>query len=284
MKKRRNNLEDYMKVHNLAIGFRDGNKDDGIELIRCFKSYIDHYVDLIKFGEFDYTNKSIKKFVSIFYYNSNNKTEFLSCWSERAKNISELFSNIEKEEAQSVVRYSILKMAKSYNSKEPTFHTYVSRCLHLIIYQETKKYISDPLSNYSSLECEIDGDIDESLVLAEKILFKKRHILGYNINENDDIINKIDIYDKINNSRISKKVLNFEELDDSFLDINWINGITCSRAFKNLTPFERKLLIEHEVLNKTDTEIANEYGYVRATINRKRLKAISKIKEEMNIN
>lgn len=276
----KNDLEVYNKIHNLVIEFQNGNKDSGLDLLECFKNYTNKYVDLIKFGIFETKNKSLKKFISIFFRNINwklykdfNNPDNLNFWNNRAQRISSIFGDISKEEVTSIVQYSILKMAKIYNSKNPTFHTYISRCLHYFIYNEVKKLIKDPVANSIDLYC----DNLDKCTLAEMIMLNKTNFYEDSY-EKDQIDERINIEFEINKSDISIKSNNLEAMEDSFLDINWINGITCSEQFKELTPFERKIILDHTIYKKTDTQIANEYGCVRATINRKRLKAISKIK------
>ena len=70
------------------------------------------------------------------------------------------------------------------------------------------------------------------------------------------------------------------------LNFNWTNGITCSELFKDLTSYEREIIILSFIKNKTDIEIGNIYGCHRATINEHKKKAVNKIKKiaiELNI-
>lgn len=279
-------LEKYIKVHNLALEFKNGNEESGLELIGCFSSYVSQYILLIKCGEFIPTNKSIYKFISLFYsthsnYNKNLKyrDSIKGYWTSEAKYIARLFSSLDKEDVESTLKYVLLKMAKNYKSEEPRFHTYVSRCFHYFLYNELTKYIKDVFCNNAYvLHTNINNE--EPYILAEKLASTKNQCNDIS-DEYDSVINKVDYLSLINKSDMALQESNVDEYNEDFLDINWINGITCSKIFKELTPFERKLLIEHDVYKKSDKQISEECGYVRVTINRKRLKAVNKLKKAL---
>lgn len=61
-------------------------------------------------------------------------------------------------------------------------------------------------------------------------------------------------------------------------NINWVNGITCNKIFKTLTPFEREILIMSYLDKKKNSEIADICGVCRATINRKKQATIETLK------
>jgi DNA-directed RNA polymerase specialized sigma24 family protein len=54
------------------------------------------------------------------------------------------------------------------------------------------------------------------------------------------------------------------------LDINWVYGYTCSEAFEQFTPLDRKILRMRYVEGLSDAEIARTTGYHINTINRRR--------------
>ena len=64
------------------------------------------------------------------------------------------------------------------------------------------------------------------------------------------------------------------------LNFNWTNGVTCSNLFKDLTPYEREIVILYYIKNKTDDEISSIYNMHRVTISNHRRKAVNKIKQK----
>ena len=66
-------------------------------------------------------------------------------------------------------------------------------------------------------------------------------------------------------------------------DISWVNGLTCSDTFKDLSVFQRKILIKYYLEDWNDRQIAEHLGAHVNTINQKRREAIKTICNEVGI-
>jgi RNA polymerase sigma factor (sigma-70 family) len=100
---------------------------------------------------------------------------------------------------------------------------------------------------------------------------------SFAIEEMIDVASRKNDIEKANTLTLKEQ----EELSSYDLDslnFNWTNGVTCSDLFKELTPYEREIIVLSFIKNKTDIEIGAIYGCHRATINEHKKRAVNKIK------
>lgn len=273
--------EDYLKIHNLAYQFKDGDQDSGLELIELFSPFLNRYVSLLFYGYFNLEHYSIKNFIKLFI---NNKKARASINSYKAKNIGgyiiarntvdkiqSFFDHLDITDIQNDIKYIFLNMAKKYNDKEkPSFHNYINKNFHFYAFRYFEKNSRDPLSrNFNQYDLCIDKEHDSSYDLYIEDI-------EYNISINQDIKNNNKVILNIDNSKKNENIYN-----DSFIDINWINGITCNEIFKVLNPFERKIIKYWYVDKNTDIEIGKMFGVIPSTISVRRSSAKKKLENEM---
>lgn len=273
-------IDDYIKIHENVLNYKHGHKELSVEIIKAFDLYLYKYVNLLKYGVFNIKDQSLKRFVSLYTPYSTNRKGFRNISIDTSNhniniqfrlyqtvhNLNNALNCYSEEELRNSLIIALLNMAMQYKDYgRPSFHTYVKNCFHFEVFKIIKDLIDYPLGNKNCTYGEISNDEDNWTEYLQETNANEELIL---INaDNERLI-------KNNKYGIPTKVSIFE--NDSLND-NWINGITCNEMFKQLIPFERKLIIEHYIHKKTDSEIADNYGLCRATINRKRLIAVNKL-------
>lgn len=280
MKDGRYDIEDYIKIHEDVLNYKHGHKELATNIINAFNLYLYKYVNLLKKGVFNIADHSLRKFVSLYTpYASNNKTfrkintdsynhvvTMNLRFQQTVSNLQMTLESYSEEEIMNCLIVALLKMAMQYKDySKPSFHTYVKNCFHYEALNAIKDLMATPLG--------------VKLTYYDNIANDEKTWEEYSqdtCNNEEEVIMQADCDNKVKNSKYGIPT-DANIFDDACLNDNWINGITCEGPFKELIPFERKLIIEHYIKKKTDTEIANDFGLCRATINRKRLIAISKL-------
>lgn len=253
-------IEDYEKLYQYVIGYQQGDKNSADKIIEAFKNFLLNYINLITYGTYKYNDYSLKRFIGLYTKrdsaDGNNEEEFKKKLEETSKKIQIMFSKYTKDEIKDELIAILLGMARKYKDyARPSFHNYVYKCFHYEAYRCLKALIKDPISRSNNGEymdaiyvrCKNHGDLEEP---------------SY-----DSLI----------------ETAKYEELTFQALDDRWIEGITCNEVFNCLTSFERIIIKAHYIDRETDENVANRYGVCRATINRKRLKAIKKLADNLKV-
>lgn len=275
---------DYVAVHNYALRYKDGDEESAEKLIECFNLFIYKYANFLAYGVCDINNYSLRSFVSL-YIDDKRYRKALPSYMHKpfvkyqfgiyATNTSALFKKYTFDELYNECICVLLSMAKRYKDSRPSFHNYVFKCFHYELERSLKKLIKDPLSK-------MDIPYDTQFVHAQNI--SVQNIYDYSYEALLDDINK---EVQLKNSETISVKDESTVYDLESLNINWINGITCSEEFKELTPFEREILVSNYISKKTDSQIADELGLCRATVNRKKSQAkkalYKKLKKEHKI-
>lgn len=256
---------DYYEVHQNALAFKNGNKDCGLMLINAFGEFLNYYSRLINYKEFDLNHKSTRAFIKMFMPNkkiAKNIHKFKRAKSinsfayEGAKNINKMFSHYSEPEVNTELIIVLLLMAKRYSDTKPSFHLYVQKMFHYTLMETVR-------SKFKNV-CVLDSTLSDNIDIQDT--FDNYYVSNKNI----------DKYYFLKNSS-KPKVKDYDCTDTRSLNNNWIQNITSTDIFKTLTAFEKMILIESYIYNKTDEEIATEYGTCRATINRRKMKAKNKL-------
>lgn len=269
---------DYIKVHQYALEYKEGNLESGEKLIEAFNLFIYRYANFLAYGVYDINNYSLRSFISLYIENKQYR-KFLHSYKYKpyiqqqfgqyALKTSALFEKYSFEELYNECVCVLLNMAKRYKDTRPSFHTYVFRCYHFELERNLKHLIKDVLVKMNT--------VDDYNVICN-------HMTQYD--KTDDIIEELNKQIAIKNSDNLTIDDEYSVYEQESLNLNWINGITCSDVFLILTTFERDLLVSNYILKKTDAQIAEELGLCRATVNRKKTEAkkkIQKILQEKNI-
>jgi hypothetical protein len=309
--------EDYKNLQKNLILYKEGNPEATNYIISVFHRFIKKYSDFIsgeKTGN-SYVeirkDKSLNKFINLFISKearakAQTPSEKISLFGETCGKIRNLFSKFEYWDIYNELTCTLLNMANKYKITKPgdefhkengTFHMYVTRCFHFDAYNSLNKIIGDPLAGkniysieddinnyseeYSSYSMTTDNAFGETVYnyAAQSIILKDT--------DTDKIIEHM--MEKADRDRLvhdsNKLVLKENNIDPyelEALNFNWTNGTTCSKAFQQLSSYEREILVLSFAQNKTDSEIANIYGCHRITIIKHKKIAIQKIYNALN--
>ena len=250
-------------------------------------------------------DKSLTKFISLFVSKSDrdkakHSNERALLFSDACIKIQKLFSKFEYWDIYNELicallnmanKYKITKEGDVYHKENGTFHMYVNKCFHFDAYNTLTKIAGDPLAHLKmfSIESEFEPEAItySSISKNSEANFSTIDKIGMRVilkdMDTDKIIEKMliksDRQKKL--EKCTSLVLKEEDVDPyemESLNFNWTNGNTCGDEFKNLTSYERELIVMSYVQNKTDAEIASIYGCHRITIVKHRKMAIEKIK------
>lgn len=250
-------------------------------------------------------DKSLTKFISLFISKSDrdkakDSSERALLFSDACVKIQKLFSKFEYWDIYNELicallnmanKYKITKEGDTYHKENGTFHMYVNKCFHFDAYNTLTKIAGDPLAHLKmfSIESEFEPEAItySSVCKNSEANFSTIDKVGMRVilkdMDTDKIIEKMlaksDRQKKL--EECTSLVLKEEDVDPyemESLNFNWTNGNTCGNEFKNLTSYERELIVMSYVQHKTDAEIASIYGCHRITIVKHRKMAIEKIK------
>ena len=285
----------YVKLQENVINYKHGNTKLSEDIVKSFEKFLYKYQNFFFYNIFDIKDSSLRKFVSLYFpLKSTNfdiqyihKPAYESFLKNSANKVRSYYRSIYDTEEDifcELVR-ALLNMAKRYSDYEkPSFHTYVQRCFHYELFNEHRSLTNDALCSLRKVS--VEGIEDNYSITTKEC--KKVFINKLSVNKEHIVVDELDKKIKLKNSNIPTIINDdFSVFDDSTLNLNWINGVTCNELFKTLSSFEREIVLEHSLNKKTDTEISKKYGLCRSTINRKRLIAVQKIKkylEEKGLN
>ena len=297
---------DYQELQRNLILYKEGNQEAITYIIRIFHPFITKYTRFIVNGDLPYSkyidrkgverhkiSATISQFVSLFIEKKDDDTNKKKVFSSACLRIKTMFSKYEYGDIYNELVLALLNMANKYKITQEgdryhkangTFHMYISKCFHWEAYRYLSKLISDPLSHFEVVrlcdqfdDMDIENDIPEVFVEDETALFMLQEML-------DTTSRQSDIENANTLTLREQEPLSVYDVDS--LNFNWTNGVTCSELFKELTPYEREIIVLSFIKNKTDIEIGVIYGCHRATINEHKKRAVNKIKAkalELNI-
>jgi predicted DNA-binding protein (UPF0251 family) len=210
------------------------------------------------------TDETVRRYVNVYRRKYIVREQLY----ETSKKVSYILSQYGYEEMRAETIAVILEMAKCYKDKnKPSFHNYVDKCFYKWFWWKTERYFSDPVAK-SKVRYEEEFEKDE------------RSEVRFNM-----AIDVIDWYYQSTNflkdSRLKPKICK-NPFNNAIFDISWIDGYTCSKSFKTLTSFERKILKLYYIDKLKDQDIGEQCGVCRATINRRRMAAQRKLEAVIN--
>ena len=292
---------DYEELQRNLILYKQGNREATSYIIKIFHPFITKYVRFIVDGDLPYhkvivdnheyhrVSPTVSSFVSLFS-EKDSSVDRKKQFSNTCIKIRTLFSKYEYFDIYNELVLALLNMANKYKvivdvndphyKKNGTFHMYVSKCFHWEAYRFLKKMIEDPLDHFEvfRLQDQFD-DIDintleegHDLILKDEQAEKSYHDMIENVSRNNDI--------EYSNKLTLKEDKSLSVYDTETLNFNWTSGITCSELFKDLSPYERELLILSFIEHKSSVEISEIYGCHRGTINLHKNNAVKKVQEK----
>lgn len=295
---------DYQELQRNLILYKEGSQEAITYIVRIFHPFITKYARFIIYGDLPYSkytdakgierckvSATISKFVSLFIEKKDGDTDKKKLFSSTCFRIKTLFFKYEYGDIYNELVLALLNMANKYkitqegdkyHKSNGTFHMYISRCFHWEAYRYLTKLITDPLSHFEIIRLrdqfdDMDMNGDEVFIEDENAEFIMQEMLS-TASRQSDIQNS--------NTLTLKENEPISVYDIDSLNFNWTNGVTCSELFKELTPYEREIIVLSFIKNKTDIEIGSIYGCHRATINEHKKRAVNKIKQkalELNI-
>jgi RNA polymerase sigma factor (sigma-70 family) len=295
--------EDYQELQRNLVLYKEGSQEAVTYIIRMFHPFITKYARFIVNGDLPYSkykdakgaerckvSSTISKFVSLFIDKKDDTGELndkKKLFSITCTKIKTLFSKYEYGDIYNELVLALLNMANKYkitteddkyHKANGTFHMYVSKCFHWEAYRYLTKLINDPLSHFEVIRlCDQFDDIDDEEEAPEVCIEDEGAAFVF-----EQMIETVNRQSQIKNA--NTLTLNepepIEANDIDSLNFNWTNGVTCSELFKDLTPYEREIIVLSFIKNKTDIEIGTIYGCHRATINEHKKKAVNKIKQK----
>lgn len=295
---------DYQELQRNLILYKEGSQEAITYIVRIFHPFITKYARFIIYGDLPYSkytdakgierckvSTTISKFVSLFIEKKDGDTDKKKLFSSTCFRIKTLFFKYEYGDIYNELVLALLNMANKYkitqegdkyHKSNGTFHMYISRCFHWEAYRYLTKLITDPLSHFEIIRLrdqfdDMDMNGDEVFIEDENAEFIMQEMLS-TASRQSDIQNS--------NTLTLKENEPISVYDIDSLNFNWTNGVTCSELFKELTPYEREIIVLSFIKNKTDIEIGSIYGCHRATINEHKKRAVNKIKQkalELNI-
>ena len=266
--------DDYLKVHNLVLEAQQGNDEAKLELLEIFDEFLAKYTELLKSGEYNLYNHSIKNFIAFFIPDKKIKRAIDQHYhkptvryevDQAVRLITGIFSFYDVEDIQNDLFIIFWTLCRRYKDTRPSFHNYLKMCFHYEVLSYYRPIIKNSSVNnpYNHMTLEDSAHLEEMGFAMEMSL------------------NETNRYVSIKNASTLKVKDKASVYEDESLNTNWIMGVTCSKEFGVLTTYERNLIIESYLKKKTDQEIAEKYGLCRATVNRRKQAAKQKLYLEL---
>lgn len=274
-------IQDYEILHQHVLNYQAGMESAAEQIIKSFHEYIYKYIVFLKYGQYKLEDPCIRRFISLYTSSADvrkresqykHRSFVRNGIRETADYIQQLFCRMEEEDLYQITVLALLQMAKKYKDYDrPSFHNYVDKCFHFELYRAFSPYVNDP----------VDRRYSSNLELNDDLYIQTAKVDSRSDQEFDRVLNSVEHEQLLLHS--DDFILNeagITPYDDESLNLNWVNGITCTGVFKNLTPFERKIIYLSFHAKMQDNEIAQLYGMCRATINRKKQIALAKLRAE----
>ena len=282
-------IEDYKRVHNLVYEYQNGSIDAATEIIKSFEFFTNKYVNLIVHGDYSIENYSLRSFIKLFVIEKKDRSKInnyfvkpvgIAIANYTVNKIKRIFSSETEEDIRHSIYVTLLEMCSIYKDTKPSFHTFVKKNFHFYLFRQLQSTARDPIGRGDYIRYAKRSNANDDNTTQDNkidIIPDENATLEY-----ENVLNKIEIDYNMKAAYIPliKTNKDLTIYDDDFLNMNWINGITCSQPFKPLTPFERNIVIMWYKDKKTDSYIATKYGVGRMTINKKRATAKQKILNE----
>lgn len=252
----------YEECDQLVRNYRDHDSQDSAELlIDAFEGYLVKFFNVIRWGKMNIQDRTLREFVKLYMPNEHDRRHvhqykhmptIQSAIYRTTENIRSLCEPYDWDELWNEVVAAFLTMAKRYQSRDdkPRFHTYILQAFHYQLRRQLQSLVADP------------------------IIFRMATNLRFNDNymETDD--NTMDVqnfYDTSDQFTVDRR---FNTVND-----NWVLGHTVTEEYRQFTVMERKIIKMYYIDNLSDQEIANQLGTCRATVNRRRNKAVNQLEE-----
>ncbi len=256
----------YEETEALVLAYQENKSGAAEQLLIAFKEYMAQFVNLIKKGTISASRRGQRQFISLYISNPLTRANLHRFRRSRfahneiykiTNSIKGFFSKYSYEEIIQETALALLTLAKRYKSPDgkPRFHYYVDKTFAYQLHRQLRTLISDPVVFQAKNNQSFDSDEDADYL---------SQYIESDMDHSDEWI-------------ASMEASSIEDDMDEIND-NWVNGLTCSDSFHTLSIFDRKIIKLYYIDELTDQQIANILGTCRATINRRRLATIAKLR------
>jgi hypothetical protein len=261
--------EEWIEIENDVINYQKQfaenatqdeiriGKEAACKLIEKFYPLLKKYILLFKTGQINFQDSDIKTFVGTFINNprlhialkkKKSKSEYKAEIYKRFGFVIETYGQLPENEMLVDLQMLLLILAKRYKQVGKNFCAYVHNCFKFEVSRYIKKYIENPIN----------------------ISYKN---VSYKDSDNGSDDKSLDtFYEDL-----------YYEPENGVPDSLWTTGKTCSEIFNNLTPLERKILVEYYAEELNDKQIAETLGLHINTVNQKRRQITYKLAETLNM-
>jgi RNA polymerase sigma factor (sigma-70 family) len=256
----------YEECEEIVQAYRRTKNDaDSQRLLDAFEGYIVKFYNLIRWGRVAIADRDVREFLKL-YMKSEYSRKHIHKYSHMAtirqdiysvaESIKNLLKTYENQELKNEIYTAFLTMATRYKSPDgkPRFHDYILKAFHYQLRRQLQTLVEDPVVFNSIQNINFHDDY----------------------HRNDDFSEQ-DVFQNIDNYRDTGSYTIEERMED-FND-NWILGYTADDNYKNLSVMERKIIKMYYLDEMSDQEIADGLGICRATVNRRRNKAVKNLED-----
>jgi RNA polymerase sigma factor (sigma-70 family) len=248
----------YEECEEIVQAYRSTKNDaDSQRLIDAFEGYIVKFYNLIRWGRVAIADRDVREFLKLYMKNEYTRKHIHQYYHMAAvrheiysvaESIKNLLKTYENEELKNEIYTAFLTMANRYKSPDgkPRFHDYILKAFHYQLRRQLQTLVEDPVV----------------FNIVQNINFHEEY--GYDFH---DDMSTIDGYQDMT------ATYTIEEKMEEFND-NWILGYTADENYKNLSVMERKIIKMYYLDEMSDQDIADGLGICRATVNRRRNKAV----------
>jgi len=257
----------HESIDELVKEYQQGNAMAGEELLRIFGchpneevgKYIGKYYDLLRYGKMDFSNRDLRRFVSLYVEDKETRQRLVPFYqygetrAETMKTVQMLevrFEVIDDEDLLQDLRLLLLQQAKRYEKKgnKINFCGYLYNSYRYALYHYYKWLFEDlGVSSYTSLDEAIDQQQDDEteIEIEDSWFFKDKYF----------------------------------EKEENELGFNWIHNRTTTFPFNKLSVYERTILSLYYEQKLTDKEIAERTGLHHITIHGHRNRIKDKLED-----
>ena len=261
-------LKEWQDVEKLVFlyqsQFEDKSKSEEakvamLSLLERFFPLFKKYTILIKSGQINFNDPEMRRFVLNFMKEPELKWALKKRWVPNNKRsliyqrfnfVRETYGNLTENEIMEDLKMLFMEMVRRYKTIGKSFCAYCYYCFCYDVARHIRAFTKDPANiHYRSAAYE------------------------------DYLQTSIDEF-KIEDKPFEE---NLFESAEGVPDLSWVEGITCSEIFAELTPLERRLLIKYYLEDYNDKQIAEGYGMNLTVVNAKRRAATEALAEKLGI-
>lgn len=253
-------------IEKIVYEYKNGQsrEEAAQKLLDAFQPYYRKFLKILKRGICDMSDADTRYFLGLYIDDDETRNKFYSSWNtpwakkvgnSRTSFLADLCKCIEYEELEQECKVILLMLADRYEQMDRTFLGYVSKVFRYELRRSLEALVTDPLVFLQDYNIPFDEAAMEDSDNADEFYFDEA--MTYNEQT--------------------------FTMDYTELGPDWISGLTCSEAFKNLTSVERKIICYYYLDKMTDQEIADRIGYHRVWVNKCRKVALEKLKSNINM-